>query len=285
MVKFLVLGDFHGKVPEKMKKKISKLDFDFIIGLGDFTGIDDWRPWIKYIFSLKKGEERMNVEEFFGKKKFKELLKKDFVGGKDVFNYLDSLGKPGLYVFGNGDEGWYSYPFSRRILNAEKKPISFLKKIKNLKDINYGVRVYKKISFLGFGGYLDSNANKKSRDKKWQKVVDKRHNRAKKKMKSLLIKRKDFNIFIFHYPPLGTFDKILEKGNPFRGKSVGIDFYRDAILKKNPSLVLCGHMHEYTGKKKLGKSLVVNPGEGSKGKFAIIDFDEVKKKVKDVQFY
>ena len=43
-------------------------------------------------------------------------------------------------------------------------------------------------------------------------------------------------------------------------------------------------MEEYQGKKKLGSSLVVNPGEGSKGKFAIVELDEGKGKIETVKF-
>ena len=150
--------------------------------------------------------------------------------------------------------------------------------------MTYGVKNYKGISFLGFGGYMDATANESHRDKEWQKRVNKRHNKAKKKMKSLVKKFSKKSIFILHYPPKGIFDKILDKKNPFYGGSTGIDFFRKAIIQKKPFLVLCGHMHEYQGKKKLGGSLVINPGEGSKGEFAIIDIDEIKGKIKKIRF-
>ncbi|MCK5342684.1 MAG: hypothetical protein KAR20_04730, partial [Candidatus Heimdallarchaeota archaeon] len=59
-------------------------------------------------------------------------------------------------------------------------------------------------------------------------------------------------------------------------------FFRDIALEENPALVLCGHMHEYQGKKRLGESLIVNPGAACDGKCAIIDFDEGK--VRGVRF-
>ena len=62
------------------------------------------------------------------------------------------------------------------------------------------------------------------------------------------------------------------------GKSAGIGFFREAIKKYEPKLVLCGHMHEYQGKKMLGKSLVVNPGEAGSGKFAVIDYPSLRVK-------
>jgi len=283
-MKILVIGDLHGKI-EKLQKEIPKYDFDFIIGIGDYTGIDDWRPYINYYFKLKNGEKRKSAKEFFGKEKYKKLIKKDFEAGKKVLKFLDALSKPGFFVFGNGDEEWYNYPFSKKILQAKKRNLNFIKKIKNLKEMTYKTKNYKGISFLGFGGYLDATANDKSRDSEWQKKVDKRMKKAETKMNFLVKKIRKKSIFILHYSPLGIFDKIGDKKNPFYRGSSGINFFRKAILKKKPFLVLCGHMHEYQGKKKLGNSIVVNPGYGAKGKFAIIDIDEEKKKVRKIEFY
>ena len=64
------------------------------------------------------------------------------------------------------------------------------------------------------------------------------------------------------------------------GKHVGWEPYNKIIRKYSPKLALCGHMHEYQGKKMLGKSLVVNPGAASEGKFAMIDSESLK-----VKFY
>ena len=43
-MKMLVLGDFQGKFPFKLKRKIEKIkdEIDFIVGLGDYAGIDEW---------------------------------------------------------------------------------------------------------------------------------------------------------------------------------------------------------------------------------------------------
>jgi Icc-related predicted phosphoesterase len=283
-MKILVIGDIHGHL-EKLQKEISKHDFDFIIGIGDYAGIDEWYSYVRYYLNLKTGEKRKSAKEFFGKKKYKELIKKDFEAGKKTLNFLDSLNKPGFFVFGNGDDDWYHYPFDEKILQAKKRNLNFVKKIKNLKEMTYKVQNYKGISFLGFGGYMDARANDSARDKEWQKKVDKRNKKAGKKMDFLVKKIKYKSIFVLHYPALGVFDKILDKKNKFYGKSVGVDFFRKAILKKKPFLVLCGHMHEYQGEKKLGDSVVVNPGYGAKGKFAIIDIDEEKGEIKNIEFY
>lgn len=184
-MKILAIGDFHGKFPSRLKSVLSKLDFDFIIGLGDYAGIDDWRPYIKHVFNTKKKEDRKSPEDFFGKEKFKELMKKDFKAGEFVLKSLDNFGKKGFYIFGNGDDEWYNYPFSRKILKARKSRLNFLKKIKNIKEMTYGVRKLKGISFLGFGGYMDVDANKKFRTCDWQEAVEIRNKKAEKKMNML----------------------------------------------------------------------------------------------------
>lgn len=281
-MKILVVGDIHGEI-KKLEEKIPKHKFDFVIGIGDYAGISDWDAYTQYIFRIKNRTEAKSPKEFFGKKRFQKLLKDDFKAGKNALIFLDKLGKPGFFVFGNGDDEWYNYPFTK-IFSARKSIVNFWKKLKNLKEMTYRIRRYKGISFLGFGGYLDVTANAPLRDKEWQRHVDIRHEMARKKMISMEKEIGKKSIFILHYPPRGVFDIIKDKKNPYYGGSTGIDFYRKAIIKKKPFLVLCGHMHEYQGKKKLGESLVVNPGEGSKGEFAIIDINEKKREVNSVKF-
>lgn len=62
-------------------------------------------------------------------------------------------------------------------------------------------------------------------------------------------------ILVTHSPPKGVVDR------SFFGKSLGSTSIRETILKKNPLLVVCGHIHESSGKhEKLGSSEVINAG-------------------------
>ena len=110
--------------------------------------------------------------------------------------------------------------------------------------------------------------------------------RIKKSRKNLFsrFRKSKIDIFVPHYPPKGVFDIIKDKGNPFRGRSAGIPIFTEAIRKFKPKLVLCGHMHEYQGAKRLGKSLVINPGEGDKGMYAVVDYQENKEKNIKIRF-
>ena len=59
-LKVLVVGDFQGVFPEKLKKKLKKEEFDIVVAVGDYGGIDEWQPYIFDIFKrIKKGEERI----------------------------------------------------------------------------------------------------------------------------------------------------------------------------------------------------------------------------------
>ena len=114
--------------------------------------------------------------------------------------------------------------------------------------------------------------------------MKKRREKTKKKLFEIIRKTKGKRIFLFHYTPKGFFDIIKDKENPHHGESAGINFFLQAIKRYKPKLVICGHMEEYQGKKKLGQTLIVATGAASEGKAAVIEFDEEKGKVRKVRF-
>jgi Icc-related predicted phosphoesterase len=283
-MRLVVIGDFHGIFSEKLKRKIKSEKADLIVGVGDYGGIDDWRPWIYDMFKLsKKGGEWISAEDYFGEKRMKQIIKKDEIATKRALNGLNELGK-GVFIFGNGDDGFYRYPFAKST-KIKKSIKRFVKSLKNLRNINYGSASIYGINLLGFGGYMDVMANwdkRKEGDLESYKKMMKRVKLSKFNLFSRLRKKKA-DILVLHYPPKGVFDKISDRKNPYHGKSAGISFFRDAILRFKPKIALCGHMHEYQGVKRLGKTLVINPGDASKGRFAVVDYDDVNGKV-DVRF-
>ena len=280
MVKILAIGDFHGKFPENLRKEAEKADL--ILALGDYAGLDFWRDYILYrlnIFAKGKKPEK-SAEDFYGKKRFKQLVKMDDDAGKQVLSELDSLKKKIFFLLGNGDDSFYDYPFDK-FFKGNIKNIKFLKKLKNLENMTYGKRKFKGIDFIGFGGYIDPVVNFENLDKledgnEIRRRLNLRNFKAEKKLRQILKNTGKNRIFVLHYPPFGVFDKIKDKNNPAHGKSAGVKFFTKLIKQYKPRLVLCGHMHEYQGKKKLGKSLVVNQGEANKGKAAVIDWPSLR---------
>jgi Icc-related predicted phosphoesterase len=272
-MKILAIGDFHGRFPEKLKAQIKKEDADLILALGDYTGLPEWRPIVmKQLKAGKKGKEVPSGEDIIGKKRYAALLKKDFNAGLDVLGKLNKLGKPVLIIFGNGD--WYKSFFNDTGKTYEK----YLKKMKNLKNINYGKTKFRGVNFVGFGGYMDIDAYFNKKEWKQDEGIEERIKRRKQSKKMLfnnLKKVKGDKILVFHYTPKGVFDIIHNKNNPLHGKSAGVGIFNEAIARFNPKLVFCGHMHEYQGKKMLGKSLVVNPGDAERGRFAVVDTESL----------
>jgi Icc-related predicted phosphoesterase len=284
-MKILVLGDFGGVFPERLKKKLKKEKFDLVIGVGDYTGIKEWKSFIMHSLRIvKAGNPHPSPVDFFGKKRFKELLRKDRRAAKNVLKTLNNLGKPVIFIFGNGDDEWYKYRFDK-ILPVKKSNLNFVKKLRNMKDITYGKLKFKGINFVGFGGYMDIDSyfdkeEWKNDEEKIRRRL-KRRDKSKKHFFKVLRKIKGEKIFVLHYPPKGIFDIIKDtKDNPMNGKSAGIGFFREAIQKYKPNLVLCGHMHEYCGAKKIGKTLVINPGDAEKGRYAIVEIDGGKVKMR-----
>ncbi len=284
-MRMLVVGDFQGVFSEKLKKKIRKEAFDMVIGVGDYTGIREWRPYVMQQLRLAKQGIVLPPELYFGKQRFRSLLKKDEAAAKNVLRLLNELGKPVLFVFGNGDDAWYTYPFDHSG-NAKSAHLAFVRRLKQLHNITYGKKTMFGATFIGFGGYMDIDAyfdRKLWKDESKERVEWRlrRRVRSKKKLFSILKQSKGERVFMFHYPPKGVFDIIKDKkDNPMNGKSTGIGFFREAIKKYQPRLVLCGHMHEYQGAQSIGRTLVVNPGDAEKGKYAIVDYPEEKGKMR-----
>jgi Icc-related predicted phosphoesterase len=75
-------------------------------------------------------------------------------------------------------------------------------------------------------------------------------------------------VLVSHQPPRGT------RCDLTRGGHVGSTAIRDAILRHQPDLVLCGHIHESAGNDLLAGSRIVNPGPWFQGgvlRFRIVD--------------
>jgi len=282
-MKILAIGDFHGKFPEKLKKLVKKEKPDMILSDGDYTGIEGWRKPLKIMFAkLAKGID-IHVPEILGKKRYLDLLKRDYAAGKIPLKELNKFRMRVFSVFGNGD--WYKSSFNK----SNRKYENLIKKLKNIKDINRGKASFRNIKIAGFGGYLDSDVyftkigiraiNSDNDDSMKRR---KRYGKEEKNLMKLMRKKTD--ILLIHYTPYGCLDKMRARGFALTGSNMGISSFNRAIRKYSPALVVCGHMHENQGKCKLGSSLIVNPGAAVNGKCALIEFDEKRKKVLNVRF-
>lgn len=90
----------------------------------------------------------------------------------------------------------------------------------------------------------------------------------------------DFTILVTHAPPLDTNADRIPDGN-----HVGSCAVRKIIEQTQPTLNICGHIHESVGQDKIGDTTVINPGDANSGHLCIIELsqeDIADKKISNV---
>ena len=143
-----------------------------------------------------------------------------------IMKKINELGVPVLTIHGNHE------------LAAEIKLAA--SKLKNIIDLNKKLYKKDKYVFLGYGegGFALS-------DPEFTKTM----NILMKK-----VKRGDKVILMTHAPPYGTKADLI-------GEHVGVKNITAFIKKRQPILVICGHIEECAGKSdKIGKTKIINPG-------------------------
>ncbi len=97
-MKIIVIGDFHGKLSQKLLNRIKKEKPDIVISLGDYFPFHYREIWFKYCYG-----KQTNLWEIIGKKKYKEIMLKDLKMGEPILKKLNSLPCPIFTLIGNID--------------------------------------------------------------------------------------------------------------------------------------------------------------------------------------
>ena len=275
-MKLLLIGDFHGIIPTKLKKEIKKQEFDIILCTGDFCYSKHMR---KIIF--KNWGKYLN--DFLPKEKFNKVIKKYVDGMQDPVEFLKKLNKPTFIVGGNAD--WFkNWTRSRMayyvtLYSGKAKLKTLNERTKNSKlKIMYRKKVrFKDFILAGISDYY------RPWNSSWENKR-KKNNAYKKNLKKIIKKEDKPKILLAHVPPFNTkLDIINDKENPINGTHVGDKVLTKYIKKYNPWIVVCGHMHEHQKTIKLGKTLIINPGYAHDGQFATLDIEDSK--IKSLRFF
>jgi Icc-related predicted phosphoesterase len=162
--------------------------------------------------------------------------------GEDLLNEISSFEIPVMAIPGNCD------------------PESIHSKIDNSQAINIHARnvVIKNIGICGFGG---SNPTPFDTPLEFEEVQI--YDEAKRAIEG--IKDEKITLFITHAPPYNTKTDLLPSGVHVGSKSL-----RKIIEDVQPTMNICGHIHEASGTDKIGKTTIVNPGELSHGRGCLI---------------
>jgi len=166
--------------------------------------------------------------------------------GEEILNEISSFEIPVLVIPGNCD------------------PEQIHGKLESSKAVNIHGRsvVVKNMGICGFGG---SNPTPFNTPLEFEEVQI--YDEAKKAIEN--IKDHEITLLVTHAPPYGTKTDLLPSGKHRGSKSL-----RKIIEEYQPSITICGHIHEGRGTDKIGKTHIVNPGEMSDGYACLINVSD-----------
>jgi len=282
LMKFLIVGDLHGKIP-----KIHFKDFDAIIAPGDFCS-DEMKPWIFKALRKSLEDSSFDLEWYHmvGKRKAKQMILKSVANGRKVLKKLNSYNVPVFIVPGNwewieGSDNEWKY------LNKDHYT-PMLKGLDNIIDCHHALIEFEGYNIIGYGvssgpEYPQDKKELKRYYKPELKEMKKEFNYIIKNMSHLFKKAKHPTIFLSHNVPYNTaIDKITDKSSPRYGMHYGSVVTRKLIEKFQPVICIGGHMHEHFGKTKIKKTVCVNTGFGPKVN-TLLELDG--NKIKKLEFY
>lgn len=166
--------------------------------------------------------------------------------GEEILNEICVFDIPTLAIPGNCDQ------------------TSIYGEIENSNAINIHNRtlIIKNIGICGLGGSNTTPFNTPLEFAEMQIYQE-----LEKLMKQ--IETQPVKILVTHAPPYDTKTDIIPSGD-----HVGSESIRKIIEEFQPSLNVCGHIHEAKAIDKIGKTIIINPGESSQGFASIIEINE-----------
>ncbi len=269
-MKFLVLGDFHGHFPKKFVNLIRKEKVDLVVSNGDYFPFYYRKLWFKHCY-----HKDVELWEIIGKEKYKQLVLKDLEIGEKAIQKLDKLNVPVITVFGNVD-----YTRRNDVFDLKRKGKRYwawdqqdffskiIRKYKNIKRFDYSFFRYGDFVFIGASGGSSPGDAKSRAFKKSKKILDNLFRKFRKE------NRKGRVIFVSHNVPFNTrLDKITWKKahKNVKGRHYGSKLIKKVIQKHQPILAIGGHIHESSGKDKIGRTIIINPGAAHEGKAEVVE--------------
>ncbi|MEN4006187.1 MAG: metallophosphoesterase [Methanobacteriaceae archaeon] len=165
--------------------------------------------------------------------------------GKDILNEICIFNTLTLAIPGNCDETYiYGEIESSNAINIHNKSL-----------------IIGNMGICGFGG---SNTTPFNTPLEFAEIQI--YTQLEKLMSE--IENQEIRILVTHAPPYKTRADILPSGHHAGSESV-----RKIIEKYQPALNVCGHIHESRAIDKLGDTIIINPGESSKGFAGIIEIE------------
>jgi Icc-related predicted phosphoesterase len=181
------------------------------------SDIHSSKEFLEY-FKKEFGEEKGKIFLFAG-----DIIESTKLS-EEMFAFLEILSKNNqvFAIPGNIDRAFVNEKLEQLGINVDKKR----------KEI-----VGKELNIVGFGGSLKTpffTPNERREEEFYSifEIVDSK------------------TILLTHTPPFGIFDEVL-------GKHIGSKVLKEIIEKKNPYMLICGHVHELYGVNKINNTIIV----------------------------
>lgn len=248
MVRVLAIGDPHGDL-----SKVKQMDFegvDLILLTGDIGKSDLMR---KIAFGEKK-ETPANKQ--------KAVLQ----AHKSAIRLVGYLRKKASVwlIFGNVE---LSNRRVREISSEIGRDLPFLynelASMPNVRILNNRIGNFKGVRIAGLRFFAERGWVERfiGTDEKLMRKA----NADERKAASALewFSKYPIDVLLCHQPPLGILDVVDNENVPdgWNGKHAGSPLIKDYIMRSSPGYVVCGHIHEGAGTKKINKTIVHNLGE------------------------
>lgn len=134
-----------------------------------------------------------------------------------------------------------------------------LAKIKNLHDLNSKTKEIKKIRIAGYPYFREMGWIRRFRGK--DKRFVKKYGKEDRDARKFFSKLGKVGILLVHQPPFKILDTVgRDAPKNWQGKHAGSEIILSYIKRKQPGYVLCGHIHESHGERKIGKTKIINLG-------------------------
>ena len=256
-MKAAIIGDLHGALAKI--KKIPLKDVDLIQLTGDLGKADLARSMA--FENIERRREGLPEIEHSAKLK-KEAYMESYTSSVDAVNYLRKFA-PVQLVFGNVESSNAETRKQAREIGA-KLPFLYdkLQGMKGVRVLNNSLANVGGVRVGGLEYFSDVSWVREFKPKPYSERLRRAGVETRKARRVLKWFGKNLDILLCHQPPYGILDKVNFKGAPkgWNGKHAGSKAILDYIKRFGPRYVVCGHIHEAEGKKKVGDTEVINVG-------------------------
>lgn len=263
-MRLLIIGDPHGKLPGRIPKNV-----DLVLITGDIGNADLARKrFFENLKREKKGLAEIPETAEFVRKSHLEIY-------NSSLRIVKRLAKIAPVYFILGNVGMYDAEVRKESKKLGVKLPLLVSGLKNVKNVRMISNRFVNFNGLRIGGleYFLCESWVREFDRK-NKERMKRAKKESAKARRILrwFGKNKIDILLCHQPPYGILDKVNSEFTPkdWRGKHAGSKVILDFIKKyKNLKYVFCGHIHEGKGRKKIGKTEVINAGFN--GDYLVVD--------------